>query len=122
MAIQIGPTGALVTLPPPSIGYEMPLHRPRIVRTVLNGGVRVQQAAVSSRRWTYGWKHPLLDADYDTIVDIYEAAIGALPYELHDPKLGTVVPLVVPIGDLTASASALRAVFDVQLTLQEVAA
>lgn len=120
MAIQIGPAGALVTLPSPSLGYEMPLNRPRTVRTVLDGGVRVQQAAVSARRWVYTWKHPLLDADYTTIRDIYEAAIGTLPYELHDPKLGTVIPLVVPVDDLPAAASAIRAVFDVSLTLQEV--
>lgn len=119
--IQIGPTGALVVLPPPSIGYEMPLTRPRTVRVMLDGGVRVQQAANSARRWVFGWKFPITEADYNTIVDIYEGNLagGSLPYELHDPKLAT-TPLVVPVDELGAAAHVIRHVADVQLVLQEV--
>jgi hypothetical protein len=118
--IQIGAAGALVTLPSPSFGYAMPLTRPRTTRTVLSGGVRVQQAAVAARQWVYTWGRPLAAADYDTIRQIYEAEIGTLPYELHDPTLGAVVPLVAPIGDLGASSSAVLSVTQVTLTLQEV--
>lgn len=120
ITIQIGPSGALITLPSPSFGYAMPLTRPRTTRTVLSGGVRVQQAATSARQWVYSWSRPLPAADYETIRQVYEGELGTLPYELHDPTLGALVPLVVPIGDLEAASSATRSVAGVTLTLQEV--
>jgi hypothetical protein len=119
--IQIGPAGALIVLPSPSFGYEIPLTRPRTVRTLLGGGVRVQQAPQSSRRWAYEWNRPLSAQDYQLIRDIYLADIGALPYELHDPTVAT-VPLVVPVDDLDAASSWVGAVAAVKLTLQEVVA
>lgn len=119
--IQIGPPGALVVLPSPSFGYEIPLTRRRVVRELLDGGVRVQQTARSFRQWVYAWDRPLSAEDYQLIVDIYNGDIGALPYELHDPTVGG-APLVVPIDDLGAASSAIRSVTGVSLILQGVSA